>query len=93
MTFLEYIQQLSQDKLLYFALPVFFISMFVEFKLAKEKYHSKDTSVSLLMMIFSAIVEFIPKVLAFIVFFYLYQISPLNAADAEGVHCKSAWTA
>ncbi|TCP28071.1 sterol desaturase/sphingolipid hydroxylase (fatty acid hydroxylase superfamily) [Tenacibaculum skagerrakense] len=78
MTFLEYIQQLSQDKLIYFALPVFFISMFVEFKIAKEKYHSKDTSVSLLMMIFSAIVEFIPKVLAFIVFFYLYQISPLN---------------
>ncbi|CAM1341683.1 sterol desaturase family protein [Tenacibaculum amylolyticum] len=78
MTLIEYVQQLSQDKLLYFALPVFFVSMLVEYKIAKEKYHSKDTGVSLLMMVFSAIVEFIPKVLAFVVFFYLYELSPLK---------------
>lgn len=78
MTLIEYVQQLSQDKLLYFALPIFFISMLVEYKIAKEKYHSKDTGVSLLMMVFSAIIEFIPKVLAFVVFFYLYELSPLK---------------
>ncbi|MDP2539952.1 sterol desaturase family protein [Tenacibaculum discolor] len=78
MTLTEYIQQLSEDKLLYFALPVFFISMFVEYRIAKEKYHGKDTRVSMLMMVFSAIVEFIPKILAFVAFFYLYEISPLK---------------
>lgn len=78
MTLTEYIQQLSEDKLLYFALPVFFISMLVEYRIAKEKYNSKDTGVSMLMMVFSAIVEFIPKILAFVAFFYLYEISPLK---------------
>ncbi|WP_299672667.1 sterol desaturase family protein [uncultured Tenacibaculum sp.] len=78
MTITEYIQQLSQDKLLYFALPVFFFSMLVEYRFAKEKYHGKDTTVSLLMMVFSAIIEFIPKVLAFVVFFYLHELSPLK---------------
>ncbi|MDE1205610.1 sterol desaturase family protein [Tenacibaculum larymnensis] len=78
MTLTEYIQQLSEDKLLYFALPVFFISMLVEYQIAKEKYNSKDTGVSMLMMVFSAIVEFIPKILAFVAFFYLYEISPLK---------------
>ncbi|WP_440120482.1 sterol desaturase family protein [Tenacibaculum sp. Ill] len=78
MTLTEYIQQLSEDKLLYFALPVFFISMLVEYRIAKEKYNSKDTGVSMLMMVFSAIVEFIPKILAFVAFFYLYEVSPLK---------------
>ena len=78
MTFLEYIQQLSQDKLIYFAVPVFLISMVIEYLVAEEKYSTKDTGVSLLMMVFSGIVEFIPKVLAFIAFFYLHEISPLK---------------
>lgn len=78
MTLLAYIEQLSQDRLLFFALPVFFVSMFAEYKLAKEKYYGKDTRVSLLMMVFSGIVEFIPKILAFIAFFYLHEMSPLK---------------
>jgi sterol desaturase/sphingolipid hydroxylase (fatty acid hydroxylase superfamily) len=78
MTLQHYIEQLSQDKLIYFTLPVFFISMLVEYQLAKEKYSGKDTIVSLWMMVFSSIVEFIPKIIAFIVFFYLYEWSPLK---------------
>ncbi len=78
MTLTECIQQLSEDKLLYFALPIFLISMLVEYRIAKEKYHGKDTRVSMLMMVFSAIVEFIPKILAFVAFFYLHEISPLK---------------
>lgn len=74
----DYIQQLSQDKLLYFALPVFFISMLIEYQFAKEKYNTKDTKVSVFMMIFSAIIEFVPKVAAFVVFFFLYEITPLK---------------
>ncbi|MBE7647395.1 sterol desaturase family protein [Tenacibaculum finnmarkense] len=78
MIFIEYIAQLSEDKLLYFALPIFFISMFVEYQFAKEKYQLKDTGISLLMMVFSAIIEFIPKILAFIVFVYIHEISPFK---------------
>ncbi|CAM1370690.1 C-5 sterol desaturase [Tenacibaculum soleae] len=78
MALADYIQQLSQDKLLYFALPIFFISMVIEYKISKEKYSLNDTKVSLLMMLFSAIVEFIPKIVAFIVFFFLYELSPLK---------------
>ncbi|MDO6811548.1 sterol desaturase family protein [Tenacibaculum soleae] len=74
----DYIQQLSQDKLLYFVLPIFFISMVIEYKISKEKYSLNDTKVSLLMMLFSAIIEFIPKIVAFIVFFFLYELSPLK---------------
>ncbi|OCK44472.1 sterol desaturase [Tenacibaculum soleae] len=78
MALADYIQQLSQDKLLYFVLPIFFISMVIEYKISKEKYSLNDTKVSLLMMLFSAIVEFIPKIVAFIVFFFLYELSPLK---------------
>lgn len=78
MTITNYIQQLSQDQLLYFALPVFFVSILIEYRLAKEKYYGKDTGVSLLMMVFSAVVEFIPKLLAFIAFIYLYELSPFR---------------
>ena len=78
MAFLEYIEQLSQDQLIYFAVPVFLIAMVIEYFIAKEKYYVKDTGVSLLMMVFSGIVEFIPKILAFIAFFYLHEWSPLK---------------
>ncbi|OHX64627.1 sterol desaturase family protein [Flammeovirga pacifica] len=74
----EFLQQLTQDKLLYFALPVFMIAIIIEYQVAKEKYKRKDTQVSLLMMVFAAIVEFLPKVAAFIFFFYLNDISPLK---------------
>ncbi|WP_271405650.1 sterol desaturase family protein [Tenacibaculum soleae] len=87
MALTDYIQQLSQDKLLYFALPIFFISMVIEYKISKEKYSLNDTKVSLLMMLFSAIVEFIPKIVAFIVFFFLYELSPLK--DTVG---RQWWT-
>ncbi|SEC50667.1 Sterol desaturase/sphingolipid hydroxylase, fatty acid hydroxylase superfamily [Tenacibaculum sp. MAR_2009_124] len=78
MNILDYVTQLSQDKLLFFALPLFFICILVEYQFAKEKYNGKDSGVSLLMMLFSGIVEFIPKVLAFVAFFYLHEISPLK---------------
>ena len=78
MSFSDYIFQLSQDKLIYFAVPVFLIALIAEYFIAKEKYYLKDTGVSLLMMVFSGIVEFIPKVLAFMAFFYLHELSPLK---------------
>ena len=78
MSFTDYILQLSQDKLIYFAVPIFLIAMLAEYFIAKEKYYVKDTGVSLLMMVFSGLVEFVPKVLAFMAFFYLHEWSPLQ---------------
>lgn len=52
--------------------------MIAEYFIAKEKYNVKDTGVSLLMMLFSGLVEFVPKVLAFMAFFFLYEWSPLQ---------------
>lgn len=78
MIFSDYIKQLSQDNLLYFALPIFLVCILVEYQFAKHNYKSQDTKVSLFMMVFAAIVEFIPKVLAFVVFVYLHEISPLK---------------
>lgn len=74
----EYIQQLSQDQLLYFAMPLFLVCILVEYKFAKEKYHGRDTGISLLMMVFSGIVEFIPKIFAFMMFFYMHEWSPMK---------------
>ncbi len=78
MTFLNYVEQLSQDTLIYYALPIFIVSMGLEYYIDKKKYYGKDTGVSLAMMLFSGIVEFVPKVIAFIVFFYLHKISPFH---------------
>lgn len=81
MNFQQLIEQLQNDKLIPFALPVFFISMLVEAFIDRKKhlslYKGKDTLVSLSMGLFSGMVEFIPKVLAFLAFFYLHKISPL----------------
>lgn len=84
---LEYINELTDDKLLYFALPVFLISMVIEYQIAKEKYYKKDTQTSLLMLVFSAVVEFVPRLMAFIAFFYLYEISPF-----KGFFHRQWWT-
>ena len=78
----HYITELSQDQLIFFALPLFFLAIIVELAISrhthKDLYRGKDFAVSLSMMLASAIVEFIPKLLAFIAFIYLHRISPLE---------------
>ncbi|MFL0079983.1 sterol desaturase family protein [Tenacibaculum maritimum] len=82
MTIQYYIQELAKDNLAIVALPIFFIAIVLEVIVDRKHhldlYYGKDTFVSLLMMIFSAVIEFIPKIVAFIVFFYLYEASPLK---------------
>jgi sterol desaturase/sphingolipid hydroxylase (fatty acid hydroxylase superfamily) len=82
MNFQEAILQLQQDKLLIFAIPLFLFSAGAEYLLVKDKYPTlykgKDFWVSIAMGVFSIIVEFIPKVLAFIAFYYLHELSPLK---------------
>jgi len=82
MEFKAILDQLIQDKAIPFAIPVFLLAMLVEWYIGKDEhpgfYRGRDALVSISMGILSAIVEFIPKVLAFVAFYYLHSISPLR---------------
>ena len=78
----HYLTELSRDQLIFYALPIFLLAIIVELIISrnthKQLYHGRDFAVSLSMMVASAIVEFVPKLLAFIAFIYLHEISPLK---------------
>lgn len=82
MDFKTAIASLQEDYLIIIALPIFFISILLEWYLSRqehpERFNSKDSWVSISMMLLSAFVEFIPKVAAFIGFWYLHELSPLK---------------
>lgn len=77
-----FLDQFAEDRLLFFAVPVFLIAVAAEFYFAKkeqlELYKSEDTKASFWMMVITGIVEFLPKLLAFIAFYYLHELSPLK---------------
>lgn len=77
-----FLDQFAQDQLLFLALPIFLIAVLGEFYFAKkeqlELYRTEDTKASFWMMVITAFVEFLPKLLAFIAFYYLHEISPLK---------------
>ena len=82
MTIKDFLTELSQDNLTLFALPIFFIALGIEFYIGKKRnldlYYGKDSKASFWMLIFTGIVEFVPKLLAFIAFYFLHEISPLK---------------
>ncbi|MFD0861033.1 sterol desaturase family protein [Sungkyunkwania multivorans] len=82
MNFNEAIAYVLEDNLILFAVPIFLVAMVLEVIISRKKhlelYYGKDTAASMWMLIFSALVEFFPKALAFIAFFYLHEISPLK---------------
>lgn len=82
----HYIDLLANDKLAIMALPVFLLAIVIEkwFDHSRQLklYNTKDLLVSLSMLVLTALVEFVPKLLAFVAFVYLHQISPL--ADIVG---------
>jgi len=67
---------------LIYALPIFLIVIIVEAVISrreqKDLYDRKDFIASVWMLILTAIVEFLPKALAFIAFFYLHELTPLS---------------
>ena len=77
-----YIELLAQDQLQFIALPIFLLAIIVEWRIDEwrhlDLYKRVDSWVSLSMLIFTGIVEFIPKLLAFVAFIYLYELSPLK---------------
>jgi len=82
MTFADALHKVLTDNLTAFAVPVFLIAMIMEFVATRRRranlYEGRDTAVSMSMGILSLIVEFIPKILAFMAFEYLHSISPLR---------------
>ena len=77
-----FLDMMKQDQLQVIVLPIFFLAIIVEWRIDEwrqlDLYKRKDTWVSLSMLLFTGIVEFIPKLLAFVAFFYLHELSPLQ---------------
>ncbi|MFT4519716.1 MAG: sterol desaturase/sphingolipid hydroxylase (fatty acid hydroxylase superfamily) [Halioglobus sp.] len=75
-----YLDELAKDDLIYLFLPLFFLALLVEFIIDKRKnlqlFERKDTIASLWMTAFVVVVDILPKLAAFILFFYLHSISP-----------------
>lgn len=75
-------QQLQNDQLIWYALPVFFLAMLVEYSIGQYQhrrlYQGKDFATSMAIGILTIAVELLPKALAFIAFWQIHQISPLR---------------
>ena len=82
MDFQAALNEIMSDKLVLFAVPVFLAAIIIEYFIDRRQhrglYLGVDTLVSFSMGILSLIVEFIPKILAFIAFYYLHEITPLK---------------
>ncbi len=82
MDFSTAIQNVSSDQLQVLAIPVFLLVLALEYYWDKYKdlglYKNADLGASLGMLIITAFVELIPKILAFMAFYVLHEISPLR---------------
>ena len=82
MDFQNILGQLQNDTALPLAIPIFLLSILVEWYIGQDQntdlYKRKDLLVSISMGILSGIIEFLPKVTAFLAFYYLHEISPLK---------------
>ena len=82
MTIDQILNQLNEDNLTAFALPLFLLAIGIELILSHKRqlhlYRLKDSLISLSMLILSAVTELLPKILAFIAFSALHEISPLR---------------
>lgn len=74
--------QVSQDPLTAVALPVFVLALILEAAWsAKQRLHlydARDFVTSMAMLVFSAVVDVLPKIAAFMAFFFLHELSPLR---------------
>lgn len=82
MTLEQLLVEFSKDDLIYWFLPLFFLGVILEWRHARshelELYQKEDFVASLWMMVYTVVVEILPKLLAFYVFFLLHEISPLR---------------
>ena len=78
----DILNQLSNDPLTTLAVPLFILAIVAEAVASKSRnlglYEARDTATSILMLILSSLVDVAPKVLAFVIFLQLHEISPLR---------------
>lgn len=81
-----YMDLVANDKLAILALPIFILVIILEkwydHRKELQLYNNWDLFASVGMLLITALVEFIPKLLAFVAIIYLHELSPL--ADIVG---------
>ena len=82
MNFQQALESLQADQLQILALPVFILAIIIELYYDKYKdlglYKQNDMWASMGMLLITAVVEFLPKLLAFIAFYFLHELSPMR---------------
>lgn len=85
MTFSETLDKVANDQLLIFAMPVFILLLILEYIHDRRRglglYETRDMRASIWMGLLAVVVEFIPKVLAFMAFFVLHEANWLGLRD------------
>ena len=75
-------QEFIQDDLTFVALPFFFAAIALEAYWSRKNslgwYRGSDTAASLSMMVFAAVAEFVPRLVAIAIMVKLHEISPLR---------------
>lgn len=78
----DILTEFSNDTLMYYFLPIFLLALVLEWRYSRKNSHAlfdkNDTKASLWMMLFVSLVDILPKLVAFIAFYWLAQISPLG---------------
>jgi sterol desaturase/sphingolipid hydroxylase (fatty acid hydroxylase superfamily) len=76
------VEEILQDDVSLFAVPLYLAAVLLEAWHARRhhlnRYRLGDTLASLSMLLASAIVELLPRIVALIIFFQLYELSPLK---------------
>lgn len=75
-------EQILQDDLSLLAVPLYLAAILLEAWHARRhqlnRYRLSDTLASLSMLLASAVVELVPRIVALLIFFQLYELSPLK---------------
>ena len=78
----QIIIQVTNDRFTAVFLPLFVMAIMVEalisYRQHRNLYVGKDFSVSLIMLVLSSLVDLLPKLVAFVTFVYLHELSPLR---------------
>lgn len=82
MVFSEAYIEVTNDPLTAIFVPLFVLAIVVEAAVSRRRalnlYQGRDFLVSMVMLVFASIVDALPKVLAFVAFFLLHELSPLR---------------
>lgn len=76
------LKQLNEDVLVWYALPLFFIAIAIEYVLSirwqRNLYQGRDFCTSIAIGVVTSFVEVLPKVLAIVAYWYVHHYSPFR---------------